>query len=103
MERAASSGWVVDRACDSVLSATTCTENGDPHSTVPACHTCSKLSKTVILKGSIFASRTGNFDGMDCDMESISCLEKSLANATTPTGREDLYPFLLIRPILLIA
>ena len=51
------------------------------------------------LKVSIFASKMGNFDLTNCDMESISCPEKSLANATTPNGREDLQPFLLISTV----
>ena len=79
----------------SPVGVTTYTESGGPPSTAPACHTCSKLSETVNLKVNIFASKTGNFDLTDCDLESISCLGKSLANATSPTGRKDPLPFLL--------
>ena len=32
-------------------------------------------------------------------MDSISCLEKSLANVTTLNGREDLLPFLLMSTV----
>ena len=41
------------------------TESGDPHSIVLACHTCSKWSDTVKLKGNTFASKKGNFYWMD--------------------------------------
>ena len=51
------------------------------------------------LKGNTFTRKTDNFDWMDCGMDSISCLEKSLANATTLNGRDDLQPFLLISTI----
>ena len=78
----------------SPVGVTTYTEKWRPPITVPACHTCSKLSKTANLKVNIFASNTGNFDLANCDLESY--LGKSLANATTSTAREDLQPFLLI-------
>ena len=86
----------------SPVGVTTYTESGDPPSTVSACHTSSKWGKTVNLKVNIFASRTCNSDLTDCDLESISCLKMSLANATTPTGRGDLQQFcspVLILPI----
>ena len=72
----------------SPVGVTTCTESGDLPSAAPACHTCSKLSKTMNLKVNTLASETGNFDLTDCGLESISCQGKSLVNATTSAGRE---------------
>ena len=55
------------------------------------------------LKGNIYiyiyTRKTGFFDWMDCDMDSISCLEKSLANVATPNGRDDFRLFLLVSTI----
>ena len=36
---------------------------------------------------------------VDCVMDSISCLEKSLADGTTPNRRDDFQPLLLISTI----
>ena len=63
----------------------------DPHKIILACHTRSKWTNTVKLRGNIFTRKMGNFDWMDADMDSTFCLEKSLANVTTPNGREDLH------------
>ena len=49
------------------VGVTTYTESGNPPSTVPACHTSSKWSKTVTSKVNIFASKTGNLDLTDSD------------------------------------
>ena len=48
----------------SPVGATTYTESGDPPSAAPACHTVSKLTKTVNLKVNTFANNTGNFDAL---------------------------------------
>ena len=71
----------------------------DPHNIVLACHTRSKWTNTVKLRGNIFTRETCFFDWADCDMDSTSRLEKSLVNVTTPNGRDDFQPSLLISTI----
>ena len=94
-------GWVDNGMGSrwSPVGVATYTEKGDPHNIVLVCHTRSRWSNTVELKGNTFTRKTGNFDWMDSDMDSIPCLEKSLANVTTPNGRDDFQPFLLISTV----
>ena len=81
----------------SPVGAKTYTERGDPHGIVLACHTCSKWSDTVKLKGKIFARKKGNFDWMVVIWDLFLAWQRALPTRRTPNGRGDLQPFLLIR------
>ena len=87
VERAASSGWTLGDG----LAMEPC-RGDDVHRKWRPSQYRSCLSHVFEME-KIITSKTGNFDWMDCDMESISCLEKSPANVTTPNGKEDLQPF----------